>query len=238
MLKRQRQPKTGICALCGSSGTVTREHVPPKCLFIKPRPTNTITVPLCKMCNHSYHLDDEYFRVFAAGSFQPNAQQWQLWNQKVVGSSFARSGGLRARLSDYYEQHREYAKNHKILFDDGTAVPEELFPFIQPFEMKRVNAVLEKIIKCLYYYHFNSIYYCEVSIEQANINHKDIELTISQPSGQVGFNREFLYRFREVSIGQIVWWLVFFQYHAFTLRAYSIQHFASGNSGETPRSET
>ncbi len=108
-----------------------------------------------------------------------------------------------------------------IRFEDGTPVPEKMLPYMQPFEVKRINAVLEKIIKCLYNYHFNSIYDCEMLVEEADISHKDIELTISQPSGKVGFNQEFLYRFKELSTGQFAWWLVFFRCRAFTLHASS-----------------
>lgn len=37
------------------------EHVPGKCLFPKPRPTDLITVPACEQCNNGSSLEDEYF---------------------------------------------------------------------------------------------------------------------------------------------------------------------------------
>ena len=51
------------CAYCGDVGIVTRDHVPPKGIFPKPRPANLITVPACPKC-HSQQTsrDDEYFR--------------------------------------------------------------------------------------------------------------------------------------------------------------------------------
>lgn len=51
------------CAYCGSRQDVTRDHVPPKNVFSKPRPSDLITVPACRSCNSSASKDDEYFRL-------------------------------------------------------------------------------------------------------------------------------------------------------------------------------
>lgn len=55
--------KIGECAYCSDVGIITRDHVPPKGIFPKPRPENLITVPACRKC-HSQQTsrDDEYFR--------------------------------------------------------------------------------------------------------------------------------------------------------------------------------
>ena len=49
------------CVYCGSRKKVTKDHIPPKSLFAKPRPKNLITVPCCRKCNNSASKDDEYF---------------------------------------------------------------------------------------------------------------------------------------------------------------------------------
>lgn len=49
-----------ICTYCGERAGTTRDHIPPKGLFAKPRP-NLITVPCCELCRESQSLDDEYF---------------------------------------------------------------------------------------------------------------------------------------------------------------------------------
>ncbi|MXY32976.1 MAG: HNH endonuclease [Boseongicola sp. SB0664_bin_43] len=54
------------CVYCGSTEQTTDDHVPPKSLFPKPRPSNLITVPCCRKCNHSASKDDEYFRSMLA----------------------------------------------------------------------------------------------------------------------------------------------------------------------------
>lgn len=223
MSKRKRKPITGICALCGLSGIVTREHVPPKCIFVKPRPQNTITVPVCEKCNHSYHLDDEYFRVLVSVSPQPNAQQRKLWDDKVVGSSFTRSGGLRNHLLEISNKIHESAMKQPLLFDDGTPLSDELIPYVQGFEMDRINTVLEKIVKCLYFHHFKGCFDGEVEVDSScdMPKNKIVEIISKGSSGQVGFKNEFLYGFNEVVSGDLVWLLVFFEYHYFVVRQIS-----------------
>jgi hypothetical protein len=53
--------KQGTCIYCGTFGRVEDDHVPPKQMFLKPRPKNLITVPSCKHCNSGFSKDDEYF---------------------------------------------------------------------------------------------------------------------------------------------------------------------------------
>ena len=52
-----------ICAYCGSKENLTDDHVPPKNLFPKPRPSNLISVPACTSCHSNTSKDDEYFRI-------------------------------------------------------------------------------------------------------------------------------------------------------------------------------
>lgn len=51
------------CIYCGATTDLTDDHVPPKCLFERPRPTNLITVPSCRPCNERFGRDDEYFKT-------------------------------------------------------------------------------------------------------------------------------------------------------------------------------
>jgi hypothetical protein len=50
----------GQCVYCGRRRQLTVDHVPPRNLFARPRPT-LITVPSCAPCNTGASLDDEYF---------------------------------------------------------------------------------------------------------------------------------------------------------------------------------
>jgi len=51
MLMGKRKNKIGICVYCGKKLPLTKDHIPPKNLYSKPRPSNLITVPCCEKCN-------------------------------------------------------------------------------------------------------------------------------------------------------------------------------------------
>jgi hypothetical protein len=55
-----------LCIYCQTTEADTVDHIPPKCLFGKPRPKGLITVPACSVCNLSASPDDEYFKLFMA----------------------------------------------------------------------------------------------------------------------------------------------------------------------------
>ncbi len=61
-----KKEKIGLCIFCGEVLPLTRDHVPPKSFFSKPRPFNLITVPCCYSCNKKYqNLDKRMFSSFA-----------------------------------------------------------------------------------------------------------------------------------------------------------------------------
>jgi hypothetical protein len=86
------------CYLCGSTAQLTRDHVPPKGFFPTPLPSNLITVPCCQACNASYQLDDEAVRAFFSIAVGRSAAGDWIWEQKVVGSTVARSPRFREEL--------------------------------------------------------------------------------------------------------------------------------------------
>lgn len=49
------------CLYCGVRDGTTADHIPPKVLFPKPRPSDLVTVPCCEVCRQGQPLDDEYF---------------------------------------------------------------------------------------------------------------------------------------------------------------------------------
>ena len=53
--------KITLCAYCGHREGSTKDHVPPRALFIKPYPENMIAVPACEECHNEMSLQDEYF---------------------------------------------------------------------------------------------------------------------------------------------------------------------------------
>lgn len=63
----QNQIQMGsLCVYCGTAEGTTRDHVPPKNLFPKPRPSGLVTVRCCETCRRGQSLDDEYFTRMVA----------------------------------------------------------------------------------------------------------------------------------------------------------------------------
>lgn len=58
-----KKRKFGVCVFCGQETRLTKDHIPPKNIFPKPRPNNLITVYSCENCNLGTGKDDEYFRL-------------------------------------------------------------------------------------------------------------------------------------------------------------------------------
>lgn len=62
-MAKQNTPHIGECVYCGKTAELTSDHIPPKSLFAKPRPSNLVVVPSCLACNEGASTDDEYFRL-------------------------------------------------------------------------------------------------------------------------------------------------------------------------------
>lgn len=206
------------CVICGEVKPLTREHVPPKNLFLSPRPTNTITVRLCESCNHGYHLDDEYFRVYVTAGARPGTPLWSLWKEKVVGSSFLRGGGLKGRLNaDHSDLVKHFEPGMLKTFEDHD-IPAALLAFVQPFEPKRINAVVEKIVIALRSHHGLPRLQPdqELHIDVAPLDAATLGGVMSNRRGEVGHKNEFVYFYDQTGTDE-TWILLFYELHAFTV---------------------
>jgi hypothetical protein len=215
----KKNKKLGICAVCGHRRHITREHVPPKNLFLPPRPKNTITAPVCERCNHGSHLDDEYFRVFVSCVSQPGTLLRRLWTEKVVGSSFVRGGGLQRRLND---DHAKFVAQHQrepVRFANNAIIPDELIPLVQPFSVARVAGLVGKMVRCLHFHEADVPLPKGARFEVSNspLGEMDALALYETPTGLVGHNSEFYY-FREVLNNERSRWLLgFYRVHTFEI---------------------
>jgi hypothetical protein len=63
----------------------TVDHVPPRCLFFDPKPSNLITVPCCQVCNVIFGKDDELLKtVFGLGIDPQSSSDHKAIAQSVV----------------------------------------------------------------------------------------------------------------------------------------------------------
>jgi hypothetical protein len=128
------------CVYC-SELAETNDHVPPKCLFPRPRPSDLITVPSCLACNQGAGADEEYFlasMMFTEAGTCPAGRA--LWQEKIR-RMYAKNLGLRYRIA---------ASLRRV----NLVTPAGLFlgrHFSQKPDFPRLEKVVVKIVRGLYY---------------------------------------------------------------------------------------
>ena len=77
---------------------LTKDHVPSKCLLMRPYPIDLPVVDVCHACNQSFSVDEEYFAAFLSsvisGSTDPKHQNSRFAARKIL----KRSAKLRDRI--------------------------------------------------------------------------------------------------------------------------------------------
>jgi hypothetical protein len=110
------------CYLCGSRDGLTRDHVPPKGLFPKPRPTNLPTIACCFRCNNGAAKDVEYFRLATSLLLNRNKQGDRAWSR-------VRESTLKAtRIKPLIEELRRGMKPTTIATEGGVLLPGTEIP--------------------------------------------------------------------------------------------------------------
>lgn len=151
------------CTYCGISGELTRDHVPPKCLFPKPRAPQ-ITVPACKTCNQNFQKDDEYFAIaMVAPAYSTHEGAIKVWEQNLL-PIVSRGGGFRRMLS-------QNILEDNVITPAGIFLPEHRFI---RFEKERINSVITRIVRGLLWHHYQA----KPSIDTKFVIYKDPPLNI------------------------------------------------------------
>ena len=131
---------------CCNENSVSREHIPPKCIFPNPRPSNMITLPSCDKHNFEKSKDDEYFRWFLSTVCGPtSAAALNIFKTKVIK-------GLRRKLALHNTIMKNSIKSIDIYSPGGIWLGNR--PGFR-FDNKRIVRSLKLICKGLYFYHFN-----------------------------------------------------------------------------------
>jgi hypothetical protein len=140
-----RMPSSGTqaCIYCGATDNITDDHVPPKCLFERPLPSNLVTVPACRSCNEQLGLDDEYFKT--AMVFR--------WDADVHPVAVARRGSaMRAMARDqargFLRLFTDTLQSTPIVLRSGIYVGEG-GRFVA--DMNRIRSVVRRIVRGLHY---------------------------------------------------------------------------------------
>jgi hypothetical protein len=134
-----------LCAICGERDGTTRDHVPPKAIFPKPRPNNLVTVPACLECNNGASDNDDLFKVFLSLQAVGNNEiARRLFQEKTV-RTLKRNQSLLALIL-------EEAKELQIINNQGNIETRTGILWNSAAH----DAVMERTIRGLYFHHSGS----------------------------------------------------------------------------------
>ncbi|MBO9703678.1 MAG: hypothetical protein J7604_25965 [Sporocytophaga sp.] len=144
-----------LCAICGKNEAATKDHIPPKGIFIKPRPSNLITVPSCLLCNQGASQLDERFKLYLG---------LHVGKQQITGNQFFKEGTMgtlrhnrKLRMEVIKKmQPVHIATKSGLIYDRGYSVL---------WDSNAHDATIERIIRGLFYHHYQSILGDNVNIK-------------------------------------------------------------------------
>jgi hypothetical protein len=181
---KARPSKT--CVICGLQPATTDDHVPPKGIFPKPRPSDLITVRTCLKCNKSTSDLDEIFKVFIgiAGGHSPEGE-------KMFKEQTSRTLQHNRRLK------REIAST---LRDVRVKTPEGVILGKRPavlLNSKAHDQIIDKTIRGLHFHHTGVILGNAADIKvnwHYGLTKDMFDMSARWPTGVVG-GGQFIYKF-------------------------------------------
>jgi len=136
--------KSQLCVYCQKRVATSRDHIPPKNLFPKPRPSNLITVPACDECNLETSMDDEYFRMVTVmrddAHNHPDAKKG--WKKAYRSLQRSIKRGHASKILETFKQVEMYTQGGIYL---GNRIAFTI-------DYPRVEIILKKILKGLIYW--------------------------------------------------------------------------------------
>lgn len=145
----RRKKKSGTCVFCGYVGQLTREHIPPRCLFPDDCVEKLLVVHSCRKCNEATAKDDEYLRNTLVMLTPINAHPVLKDLAQKVRRSLRNpaSRGLQKQFFDqfYFAERRSTS---------GLSLGVEPIVNINP---SRIERVFGKIVKGLFFLKYDRI---------------------------------------------------------------------------------
>jgi len=137
------------CIYCGGEGNQSRDHVPPKASFPKPRPSDLITVPSCEKCNRGFQQDDEYFKAhLGIRADIEGAPRAETLTEEVLRSwQRPQSGGFTAAFRDSFATRTIRAPDHSVIGQE----------FGHVALTERINRVLERTVRGLFFHETGTV---------------------------------------------------------------------------------
>lgn len=136
-----------MCVLCGKQVATTRDHIPPKGIFCKPRPDNLISVPACTRCNNGVSSLDERFKVNLGLHVGASGGKSGEFFHKAALRTLANNRKLRNKILSKLEA-AYLATESGIIHSRGYRIR---------WDSEAHDLIVERTIRGLYYHHFNEI---------------------------------------------------------------------------------
>lgn len=196
-----------MCAICGVCEATTFDHLPPRAIFPKPRPSNLVTVPACLPCNHGASKHDEQFRVYLTmQTGQDHPQSKKLWKEHSM-----------ATLRKNKKLHRTILKGmqpFEVRSDAGIYLGRRT-GFLFPVDV--YESVMERTARGFYYHHFGEILGARVRCEVRFLRSLDaefLEFSRNWPTKDVG-SGAVVYRYGRAADAPLnsVWVFQFYEAH-------------------------
>ena len=150
------QDLPNICYECGillDQESLTKEHVPPKCLFPKSDKISLITVPSCIEHNGGKSGDDENFLQIISLQILANEKGKNIATNKAVKSI------LRSR-----KRTKSLARDATLVYVDEEKNGRLKPTFAFKFNEDEFNSSISSICKGLYYHEFHKVFDGEIKI--------------------------------------------------------------------------
>jgi len=137
------------CVYCLSNKDLTKDHIPPKSLFAKPRPSNLISVPSCEKCRAKTPNDDEYFKnsLIMRDVVKNHPDVKTLLNSTI--RSYKKIGKWKYML-DLLKRTGSIERKSKAGLFLGSRLGVEV-------DLNRIYNVVNRVIRGLYYYETGDI---------------------------------------------------------------------------------
>jgi hypothetical protein len=174
------------CAICGKNPATTRDHIPPKGIFPKPRPSDLITIPACGPCNKSTSDFDEVFKVFMGIAAGHGPEGERMFKEQTVDT-----------LQHNQRLKKEIAGTFRNVF---VKTPGGIILGKKPavlLNSKAHDQIIEKTIRGLHFHHTGNILgdQADISINwHYSLTEKMYKMSMSWMTGVVG-NGQFIYKF-------------------------------------------
>lgn len=194
------------CTICGLYEAINREHVPPRNIFLKPRPNNLVTVPACDNCNNDTSGLDEEFRAYLSLRVGiDNRQSLDFWTKAAL-PTIQSNERLRRQIGETLGQAEVFSEAGIFI---GIA-PAVLW------EVQKHNPIIEKTVKGLYWEHYNDILGNRVNWEITwlrGLTEKAINMLSQLHVKRIG--NAFVYAYRRTDDDPIssIWLLEFYGIH-------------------------